>query len=76
MSSIEQVARQCKNLRLHHLSGALESLLSTAESNELSYLCFAEILMTHETNACSVKRIELNRRKASITLPKSLDEFD
>ena len=76
MSSIKQVVQQCKNLRLHHLGGALESLLSTAESNELSYLHFAETLMSHEIDARSVKRIELNRRKACITLPKSLDEFD
>lgn len=76
MSSIEQVTQQCKSLRLHHLSGALESLLSAAESNELSYLHFAETLMNHEIDARSIKRIELNRRKSSITLPKSLDEFD
>ncbi|KAG1649241.1 Insertion sequence IS5376 putative ATP-binding protein [Nymphon striatum] len=76
MSSIEQVAQQCRSLRLHHLGSALESLLSTAESNELSYLHFAETLMAHEMDARSIKRIELNRRKAGIAVPKSLDEFD
>ena len=76
MSSIEQVARQCKNLRLHHLSSELDRLLSAAESNELSYLHFAETLMSHEIDARGIKRIELNRRKAAIALPKSLDEFD
>jgi len=76
MGSIEQVALQCKNLRLHHISDALEGLLTKAESNELSYLNFAETLMTHEIEARSRRRIELNRRKAAITIPKSLEEFD
>jgi len=76
MSSIDQVTQQCKNLRLHHLSTVLPEMLSAAEANDLSFLQFAESLMSHEIQARSAKRIELNRRKACITLPKSLDEFD
>jgi DNA replication protein DnaC len=76
MSSIDLVAKQCKNLRLHHLSTELERLLGEAESNELSYLHLVETLMSNEINARSLKRIELNRRKSGIALPKSLDEFD
>jgi len=76
MSSIEQVALQCKSLRLYHLASALESLLASAEANELSYLQFAEGLMNQEITERTHKRIRLNRRKANFPRPKSLEEFD
>ena len=76
MSSIDQVTKQCKSLRLHHLGIALPDMLSAAEANDLSFLQFADSLMSHEIQARSTKRIELNRRKACIALPKSLEEFD
>ena len=76
MSSIEQVVQQCKSLRLCHLAGTLDGLLASAEANEVSYLQFAEVLMQQEITGRSHKRIELNRRKANIPVPKSLEEFD
>lgn len=76
MSSIEQVALQCKSLRLYHLASELESLLASAEANELSYLQFAEGLMNQEITERTHKRIRLNRRKANFPRPKSLEEFD
>ncbi len=76
MSSIEQVAQQLKSLRLSHLAAALEPLLANAEANELSYLQFAEALVSQEISARTHKRIELNRRKAGFPVRKSLEEFD
>ena len=76
MSSIDQVAKQLRSLRLHHLGAELETLLSSAEANDLSYLQFAQTLADHEIKQRSLKRIELNRRKSAIAIPKSLEEFD
>ena len=76
MSSIEQVAQQFKSLRLSHLAAALEPLLANAEANELSYLQFAEALMSQEISARTEKRIALNHRKAGFPVLKRLEEFD
>ncbi len=76
MSSTDQVVQQCKSLRLCHLAGALDGLVASAEANELSYLQFAEALVSQEISARSRKRIELNRRKAGFPVRKSLEEFD
>ena len=76
MNTLEQVARQCRELRLSSMADALESLLANAESNELSYLQFAQQLVEHELNSRARKRIELNRRKANFPVIKCLEEFD
>jgi DNA replication protein DnaC len=76
MSTLEQVIRKYRELRFTCMAEALESLLASAESNELSYLQFAEQLVDHELNTRQRKRIELNRRKASFPVVKCLEEFD
>lgn len=76
MNSIDQVKQHCRHLRLAHMAGSLDSLLTRAEANDLSYLQFAAELMEEELSARTSKRIELNRRKAAFPVPKSLDEFD
>ena len=76
MSSLEQVIQKYRELRFTHIAEALESLLANAESNELSYLQFAEQLVDHELINRQRKRIELNRRKASFPVVKCLEEFD
>ncbi len=76
MTTIEQVTRKYRELRFTCMAEALESLLASAESNELSYLQFAEQLVDHELSTRQRKRIELNRRKASFPVNKCLEEFD
>ena len=76
MSTLEQVIQKYRELRFTCMAEALESLLASAESNELSYLQFAEQLVDHELSTRQCKRIELNRRKASFPVNKCLEEFD
>ncbi len=76
MTSIDQLAQQCKDLRLCHLPAALDALLAQAEANELTCLQFADTLLSHEIAERSRRRIELNRRKAGFPVRKSLEEFD
>ena len=76
MTTIEQVTRKYRELRFTSMADSLESLLVSAESNELSYLQFAEQLVDHELRSRQHKRIELNRRKAGFPVAKRLEEFD
>ena len=76
MSSINQLAQKMRSLRLTHMASWVENLLSDAETNELSYLQFAENLLNHEVNARTQKRLETNRRKAGFPVEKHLEEFD
>ena len=76
MSTLEQVIQKYRELRFTCMADALESLLASAESNELSYLQFAEQLVDYELSTRQRKRIELNRRTASFPVNKCLEEFD
>lgn len=76
MNNIEQIARKYRDLRFNCMADNLESLLSSAEANELSYLQFAEQLIDHELDSRQRKRIEQNRRRASFPVLKYLEEFD
>jgi len=76
MTSIEQTAHKYRELRFNCIADSLEHLLAQAESNELSYLQFAELLVDHELKVRNAKRIELNRRKAGFPVIKTLEEFD
>lgn len=76
MSSINSVAQKYRSLCLSGIAEQLEQLLSQAETNEVSYLQFAETLAMHEHNQRNNKRIEQNRKRAAFPLHKSLEEFD
>jgi len=76
MTSIEQTAHKYRELRFNCIADSLEQLLAQAESNEISYLQFAELLVDHELKVRNAKRIELNRRKAGFPVIKTLEEFD
>jgi len=76
MTTLEQVSRKYRELRFASTAVALGPLLTQAEDNELSYLQFAEQLVDHEISSRQDKRIELNRRKASLPMVKCLEEFD
>ncbi len=60
MTSIEQIAQ------------SLADLLRQAETNEVSYLTFAESLVTEELQRRNRRRIDMNRRKAGFPVDKRL----
>ena len=76
MSSLQQVAMQYRGLRFSNIAEALEQLVNDAEANELTYLQFAEQLVTHEMRSRESKRVAQNLRHASFPHHKSLSEFD
>ena len=76
MSSLAQVTSQYRGLRMSHTASALEQLLGNAEANELTYLQFAEQLVTHEIDCREGKRVEQNLKRAGFPVKKSLSEFD
>lgn len=76
MSTISELSRQLQGLRLNSMAQALETLVSQAESSELSYLQFTDSLLSHEINSRNQKRIATNRRKAGFPVEKHLEEFD
>lgn len=76
MYSIEHLQGQMAQLRLTSLSKQVQSLLTAAEDNELSYLQFAQQMCEFELRARNQKRIEMNGRKAGFPVNKSLEEFD
>ena len=76
MTSIEQIARQYRGIRCNHIAQSLADLLRQAEANEVSYLAFAESLVTEELQRRNRRRIDMNRRKAGFPVDKRLAEFD
>jgi DNA replication protein DnaC len=76
MTSIEHVAGLYRSLNLKALSQELQTLLSAAEANELSFLQFAEQLADYECQQRNRKRVNLHRRQAAFPAHKSLEEFD
>jgi len=76
MSSLNQVATQYRSLRFSNIAEALEQLISDAEANELTYLQFAEQLVSHEMSHRDTKRIAQNMRRAGFSTHKALSEFD
>ena len=76
MTSIEQIARQYRGIRCNHITQGLADLLRQTEANEVSYLAFAESLVTEELQRRNRRRIDMNRRKAAFPVDKRLVEFD
>ena len=76
MTTFTDVATQYRGLRFNNIADALETLISHAEANELTYLQFAEQLVTHELTSRDAKRITQNLRRAGFPIHKTLAEFD
>jgi transposase-like protein len=73
---IEQVAVRYRGIRCNHIAQGLADVLRQAETNEVSYLAFAEALVVHEQQQRNQRRIALNQRKAGFPVDKRLSEFD
>lgn len=76
MPTFDTVINKYKSLRFYSIADSLESLVSSAESNEISYLEFADMLVDYETSTRNKKRIDLNRKKAGFPVEKTLAEFN
>ena len=76
MTTFNQVAAQYRGLRFNNIAEGLETLVSNAEANELTYLQFAEQLVRHELTSRDSKRIAQNMRRFGSPLHKTLAEFD
>jgi DNA replication protein DnaC len=76
MSQLEHTRSRYRSLRLTAITSGLTELLSEAEANELSYLCFADRLAEHELAQRQHKRINSNLRLARFPAEKRLEAFD
>lgn len=76
MSNLEAVEQKYKSLMFNSIAESLADLLLKAESNEVSFLQFAEMLVEHELERRNQKRIKQNLQRAGFPALKRLDEFD
>lgn len=76
MLTIKQLTQKMGGLRLTHMATKTEELIAQAEANELSYLQFADSLLSEEIRVRNERRLALNRRKAGFPVEKHLEEFD
>lgn len=76
MSTIKELTQKMSGLRLTHMAAQTESLIAQAEANELSYLQFADSLLSEEIKVRNERRLAMNRRKAGFPVEKHLEEFD
>ena len=65
-----------RSLRLSAAADELTNLLAEAETNEMSYLSFADRLAEHELIQRQDKRIRRNRKMAAFPTEKRLEGFD
>ncbi|BCO08264.1 hypothetical protein GF1_06400 [Desulfolithobacter dissulfuricans] len=76
MPSIETTVAKFRGLRCTSIAAGLPDLLAAAETNEVSYLEFADMLVEHERRQRNHKRILRNRKAAGFPTIKRLEEFD
>ncbi len=76
MSQLEHTLSRYRSLRLTAITRGLTELLTEAETNELSYLSFADRLAEYELDQRQRKRISSNLRLARFPAEKRLEAFD
>ena len=76
MASFEIVKNKYKSLRFNSIASNLDTLVKEAESQEISYLHFAEVLVDYEISIRNNNRIRLNMKRAGFPAIKQLEEFD
>ena len=76
MLSVEKVSHKYNTLHLSAIAHALEAMVVAAEQNEISYLQFADEIVSHELTSRDKKRRQLNRKRATFPVVKLLEEFD
>lgn len=76
MSLLDHTTAQYRALRLTAAASGLPDLLAEAESQELSYLDFAQRLAEHEVTERTRTRIERHLKQAQFPAEKPLEGFD
>ncbi|MBU0580184.1 MAG: IS21-like element helper ATPase IstB [Candidatus Margulisbacteria bacterium] len=76
MTTYEALKNKYKTLCFNNIAKNLQELLEIAETQELSYLQFAELLVDKEINIRNENRKKFNLKKAQFPFVKSLEEFD
>jgi DNA replication protein DnaC len=76
MPSFDTIAAKCKALRLNSTAESLTEIVRMAEGNDISYLQFADMLVTHEISSRAQKRVKQNMKRAVFPVTKHLEEFD
>jgi DNA replication protein DnaC len=76
MTQLSHVATRYRALRVNHIADGLDQLITEAESNEYTYLQFAEQLVSHEHRCRNDKRLIQNMKRAGFPIQKTLSEFD
>jgi DNA replication protein DnaC len=76
MTSYDQVISKFKTLRFGSIGDSIESVIRSAEDNDLSYLEYTEMLVDYELDRRNKNRIKLNMKKAGFPYEKHLSEFD
>ena len=75
-AELEQIARQCGQLRLTRVGQTLPTLLEQAAQQELSYSAFLSTVRTAEVAAKTVKHQTMRVRMARFPFQKTLEVFD
>jgi len=76
MQTFENVTSRLKTLRLNSIAESLTEIVTLAEDNEISYLQFADMLVTHEITSRAQKRVKQNMKRAGFPVVKRIEEFD
>ncbi len=76
VSTFETVKNMYKTLRFNSIACSLDKMVKEAESNEVSFLRFAEMLVEQELAVRDENRISLNMKRAGFPVLKQLEEFD
>jgi len=66
----------CRQLRLSGLAGSLDLRLQEANSNQLPYLQFLELLLQDELNVRAQRQVERRKKAAAFRDLKPLEDFD
>jgi len=76
VSTFEAVKNMYKTLRFNSIAYSLDRMVKEAESNDVSFLRFAEMLAEQELVVRDENRINLNMKRAGFPVLKQIEEFD
>ena len=76
MPTFENIKAKYNTLKFNSIASILESLVKQAEENEISYLQFADLLVSEELKNRETKRKKYNMQKSHFPSMKHLEEYD
>lgn len=76
MNKTEIIKTHCKQLRLSAIANQLEEIVTDAQSNQITYLDFAQLLFKQEINHRMEKDRQRRIKQAGLPLFHNLDRYD